>query len=380
MQRFLTTSRMPATSVVKSSMRKSAALSEAQVIARAAKAFGAKDPRVTIGIGDDAAVLHGTLAQHQASTTAADQLIVTTDVLVEGIHFELRLMNLADVGYKALMVNLSDVAAMGGAPAYAFATLGVPAKAGITDIDMLLTGVREASLDGDAALVGGDTVRAPQWLLGFTVLGHLTGRPLQRSGAQPGDIIWHSGRLGLSQTGLHLLWSGAAAADSQGAVAAHRRPRARLELGRFLQSTGCATSSIDLSDSLSQCLVQLANASKVGLALDFSGYSFAPEVLDFRRHLRAWRAGGSGAFNLPARWRPEKKAARFASLADYILACAEDYQLLFTAPPAASDMLLRDSPEPVTRIGSVLASARNRRYRDECGRSWKLHATGFEHL
>jgi thiamine-monophosphate kinase len=284
-----------------------------------------------------------------------------------------------DVGYKALMVNLSDIAAMGGWPAQAFATLGVPKTAAADDIDQLLAGVKAAAAAGQVSLVGGDTTRSPQWLLGFTVLGELDGPPLLRSGASPGDSIWHSGQLGLSQTGLHRLWAGEAG-RRRTAVAAHRRPQARLELGRYLQQSGCASACLDLSDSLSQCLVQLAAASGVGLRLDFSNYQFHKEVMDFRRSLRNWPAGGERAFYLPARWRPEKTGARFSCLAEYVLASAEDYELLFAAPAEATDCLLAETPVPLTQLGRVVPAAEGLSYRGEDGASRKLRAIGFEHL
>jgi thiamine-monophosphate kinase len=361
-------------------MRKSGPPTEAEIIARAMRGFASKDQRVMTGIGDDAAVLRGAFGPHAKDAVAGERLVVTTDMLIEGVHFDLRFMTMADLGYKALMVNLSDVAAMGGRPAYAFAILGVPPSAATDDIDSLLEGVREAAAAGDTRLVGGDTTRAPQWLLGFTVIGELAGQPLLRSGARPGDHIWHSGSLGLSQVGLHRLWADEKATEHVAATAAHRRPQARLELGAFLRSNGLVTSCLDLSDSLSQCLIQLASASRIGLELDFGGYPFDPELRAFRRQLRAWPAGGPGAFRLPARYRPERKPARFHGLAEFVLASAEDYQLLFTAPPAAADMLSRAAPEPVTRLGTALPARRGRKYRDEHGQTHELLPIGFEHL
>jgi len=365
--------------VVKSSMRKATTLTEAEIIARAARAFRTKDPRVVIGIGDDAAVLQINDAASAKRRRQSAQLLVTTDVLVEGVHFDLRLLSLKDVGYKALMVNLSDIAAMGGRPTQAFATLGVPAAASAADIDLVLAGVRAAAAGGGTNLVGGDTTRAPQWLLGFTVLGELNGLPLLRSGASPGDNVWHSGRLGLSQTGLHQLWAGAAYSDKAAAVLAHRRPKARLELGQFLQAAGFASACLDLSDSLSQCLLQLATASGVGLHLDFNAYAFDAEVLSFRRQLRSWRAGGEHAFSLPARWRPEKTGARFRCLAEYILASAEDYELLFTAPQSVTSKLHMECPSPLTCLGQVVAANKGMTYRGEDGTTYELRAIGFEH-
>lgn len=359
-----------------------AGLSEADVLARLRQRFANSDPRLLLGMGDDAAVLR--LGGHHGSglkLNSAD-LVVTTDLAIEGVHFSLRYMSPADAGYKTLAMNLSDLAAMGARPTFAFGCLGLPRDATAAQVDELLDGVAEAARLGGITLAGGDTVAAPQWVIGFTLLGEVDGTPLTRAGAKPGDLLWHSGQLGLSQVGLHELWGGSAqpAAD---AVRAHRRPVPQLELGLWLQRSGLASACIDLSDSLSQCLLLLAEASGVGLTLDFAAYPFAQEVQEFaaRYSQRSTAgAGGSGGFRIPVRADPARHAASFGSLSEFLLASAEDFQLLLAAPPSATARLLREAPAPLTQLGTVTAEAEGCSYRDEHGVTHPLTARGFEHL
>lgn len=340
------------------------------------------DPRLLVGIGDDAAVLSSGGRPDTARRLNSGNLVVTTDLLVEDVHFTRRYMSLGDIGYKALAVSLSDIAAMGGKPAWVFGNLGVPRGTSVAAIDELLDGIAAAAEPSGVVLAGGDTVAAPQWIIGFTVMGEVAGMPLVRSGAQSGDLVWHSGVLGLSQVGLNRLWAGDTGNETgeQEATVAHKRPVARVELGAFLQAEGLASACLDLSDSLAQCLLLLATASDVGLALDFDNYAFAPAVAGFRQGLRRWTAGGAAAFSVPRRCNPDGKPGRFTSLAEYVLASAEDFELLFTAPPAATARLLAGSPLPLTRLGTVVAAGEGCHYRAEDGRTRELTRVGFDHL
>jgi len=378
-------------------------LSESGVIARLRQRFSSADRRLLVGMGDDAAVLRFGDAPASGLKLNSADIVVTCDLAIEGVHFSLRYMSLADVGYKTLAMNLSDLAAMGALPAFAFGCLGLPRGVTAAQVDALLDGVDEAARLGGIALAGGDTVAAPQWVIGFTLLGELRGRPLKRAGARPGDILWHSGKLGLSQVGLHELWAGhvpVADADdlpdsgsdehvgstysppATAAIRAHCRPVPQLELGRWLQRHELASACLDLSDSLSQCLLLLAEASGVGLALNFATYPFAEELREFAlAHVERTGAAGAGcSFRVPARMEPAGRGTSYRSLAEFLLASAEDFQLLFAAPPSATARLLRETPAPLTRLGTVADSAEGCQYRDEAGALHPLTPSGFEHL
>jgi thiamine-monophosphate kinase len=219
-------------------------------------------------------------------------------------------------------------------------------------------------------------------VIGFTVLGECAGQPLLRSGAQPADVIWHSGQLGLSQVGLSLLAAGQPPTGEQevAAVAAHRRPRARLQLGEWLQRVGLVHACLDLSDSLAQCLLQLAEASGAGLSVDFRDYPFAAAVPGFIEQQAHRTEDSSGAFVLPGRCDPGGAERRYRSLAEFVLGSAEDYELLLTAPARATRQLLDTCPLPLTRLGTVTEAGQGRSYIDEGGQQQELMPVGYAHL
>jgi thiamine-monophosphate kinase len=372
-----------------------------------------KGLRVLLGQGDDAAVVRLGPSDGAQRLNISDT-VLTTDLLVEGVHFDLRYMSLADAAYKAMVVSLSDCAAMGARPTLALGQLGVPSGISEEQIDLVIEGVRSAqeaclaACGESVALIGGDTVAAPQWILGFTLLGELRGSPLTRKGARPGDQLWASSGLGLSQLGLHVLWDSAARrpaferADFPGAVTAHLRPRPQLELGLWLQREGLASACLDLSDSLSQSALLLAEASGVGIQLDFSRLQLPAELGLFFDRLAAQpkprrRSSKSEtpplplepepaavpnptAFTIPRQACPGGQELPFGSQADFLLSSAEDYELLFTAPASATARLLRESPVPLLHLGSVLPATEGHIYKDERGRISALRVSGFQHF
>lgn len=212
-------------------------------------------------IGDDAAVI--ALDQHR-------QGIWATDLVVEGVHVDLDVCGLDDVGFKAVMVAVSDLAAMGAWPLHALVSI---AAAPGTDFDRLGEGLAAASAEAECVVVGGDLAEAPVLVISTAVFGSLRGEPsagpLLRSGARPGDHLLVTGPLGGSAAGLRLLRSGAdtSAPVLAALVRAYRRPRARLREGEMARLSG-ATAAIDVSDGLVAEVRHLGRASGVGVALE----------------------------------------------------------------------------------------------------------------
>ena len=205
-------------------------------------------------IGDDAAVV----------PAPAGDLVLTSDAVVAGVHVDLSLVGLDDVGWKAMSVAVSDVAAMGCRARHALVTVCGPPD---TDLDLLYEGVAAAAEAYGCPVVGGDLVASPRLVVSVAVAGETGDRPpVLRSGARPGDAVFVTGPLGGSAAGLRLLRNGDAAPGSP-LAAAHRRPRARLAEGGAARAAG-ATAMVDVSDGLAADVGHLGDASGVGLALD----------------------------------------------------------------------------------------------------------------
>jgi thiamine-monophosphate kinase len=220
-----------------------------QIMGRAAGPRPAGD----LWIGDDAAVVDA----------AGQRLVLATDAAVAGVHADLAVVGLDDLGWKGLTAAVSDLGAMGAVPRWALVTFGLPPR---TDLDRLAGGVAEASVAWACPVVGGDLTTADQVVVSVSVVGLLDGpRPaVTRAGAVGGDTLVVTGPLGASAAGLR--WLRAGVSDGP-LVSAHRRPPARLAAGQVARAAD-ATAMIDVSDGFSLDLHRLADASGVGFVLD----------------------------------------------------------------------------------------------------------------
>ena len=318
------------------------------------------------GIGDDAAVL--------AADPGGD-LLVTTDMLLEGIHFQRGWDCLRELGRKAMAVNVSDIAAMGGCPLYALLGLAMPAV-GITlaEVEALLLGLEEEAATHGITLVGGDTcVSASGLVISVTLLGRSPrGGAVLRSGAKPGDWLWVTGGLGGAAAGLLALeqgfrpgqvwpatlsrpdWlGGEEEAAIQEALAAHLTPVPRLAAGRALQ--GIATAMIDVSDGVASDAGHLCTESRVAARIQ------ASQIPIHRGAAVMARLLGREALDLALRG-------------------GEDYELLFTADSDPVPVLAEAAPTlPVTWVGEIIPGTPAPTLVHADGREEHL-AGGFDHF
>ncbi len=283
-------------------------MSEFDLIARIAPLLDGAGDDVVVGHGDDAAVVR----------VGGSEVVVAVDVVVEGVHFRRDLSSWEDVGWKAVAVNVSDLAAMGAIPAAAVIGLCRPAGFGEDDVEALYRGLRAACDQWDLRLVGGDSVSGPALVVSVTTFGRVGGSgAVTRAGALPGDRLVVVGALGAAAAALAQVARGARPDPAH--LAAHRRPRALPEAGRSLAQHG-ARAMIDVSDGLGADLGHLCAASGVAARVTASALPVAPGA----REVGGWRlvCGGGEDFALVAALPPEcaEEAARAAADAGGVLA------------------------------------------------------------
>jgi len=271
---------------------------------------------VLLGIGDDAAAWQ------------SDNRIqlATTDTLVEGVHFDPGIMTWEELGWKALAVNLSDIAAMGGIPNYALLSLALPIRLQVRDVSSFIDSFAQAAAEFRVATIGGNVTTAPNTIITVTVIGRSEGRNmLERSKASSGDQIAVTGYLGASAAGLEIL-KGAAISDPEAVGVlrqAHLRPMPRVKEGQILVEQGIRT-AIDISDGLVADLDHICESSRVNAKINIQQVPVHPLV-----------------------------AAHFPNSQELALSGGEDYELIFVADKAAVARAKRALGCPVTVIGHI---------------------------
>jgi len=312
---------------------------------------------VSVGIGDDAAVIR---------TTGGKDLIVCCDLMVESVHFRTEWMPPRLLGRKALAVNLSDVAAMGGIPKFAMISIALPSRFGSDFIDEFFGGLFELAKACDISIVGGDTSSSPDSLfIDIGVIGECeTGKAVTRRGAKIGDQVFVTGSLGASALGISLLEEGFRLGDSTNesapmrrqAILKHLSPEPRLKVGRELAEARLATAMIDISDGLSTDLCHILEESNCGAVIYADKLPVAECV------------------NSIASTVPGMDCLRLA------LHGGEEYELLFTARPENMRRVFEISTRlgiEITAIGEIVGGKGLQLRRD--GVSEQIKPEGFEH-
>lgn len=289
-----------------------------------------------LGIGDDAsAVRCGRSFQ-----------LVSTDLLIEGVHFRAGDAPLAALAEKALAVNVSDIAAMGGRPQYFYLCLGFPDRLAGAGLRRFFSGLARAAGRWQVELAGGDYSRSERMVIAITIVGEAP-RPVRRDGARPGDLIGVTGPLGGSALGLRQLLAGETASPY---IRLHQHPQPQCAKGLILARH--ASAMIDVSDGLLLDLSRLLRASGTGAEVDYE------------------------ALPLPAGLRRECRRRGLAER-ELVLAGGEDYQLLFTVSPVR-ERRLRRSGMAYRLIGRI---TRGRRLVvRENGRPLPVSSLGYDHF
>ena len=287
-----------------------------------------RDARLLVGPGDDAAVVRG-----------AARLVLTTDTLVDRVHFRRGWLGPAALGRRAFAVNASDVAAMGAVPRWALLALEAPARMPVAELDALALGFAGAAERAGARLVGGNVARGPHLALTVALVGEAPGRVVTRAGARAGDAVYVTGVLGASGA----------------ARRAGRLPDPPRRTGAGVALARVASAMIDVSDGLVQDLTHVCRASGLGATVEIERL---PVAASSRRALGA-------------------RAAAFAATA------GEDYELLVAVPAARERALQALAPRlgcRLTRIGRMTRGRPRVTVVDARGRRVRLARGGFDHF
>jgi thiamine-monophosphate kinase len=301
-------------------------LTEPELVARIQSHLPPAPPWLSVGIGDDAAVVE----------PARNRLeVLSVDALVEGVHFDRRFTPAGAIGHRALAVNLSDLAAMGAEPRLALLSLVLPADLTVPDFDAMIEGIAKLALRERLHVVGGNLTQSPGPLVvDVTVSGTVKRRQaLCRRGARPGDRVFVSGSIGGAAAGLQMLKTGAVSRDT--CTGRYLFPDPRVRLGVLAARNRAVSSCIDLSDGLADGVQRIAAASDVGIRIDAAALPIEPNA---------------------RRWFESRAEDAVLKAVD----SGDDYELLFTVRPQRVGRLrtaLKQVGEvPVTEVGVCTAA------------------------
>ena len=315
------------------------------------KREGVQSPGVSLGIGDDTASF---------KAKPGYEVLVTCDCVVEGRHFLSRHISAMDLGRRSMMLNISDIGAMGGHPLYALISLGLKNETLVKDVEDLYRGFLLELNPFGASIIGGNLTKSGDGIfIDITLIGEVEeGRAVRRSGARPGDVILVTGYPGQSAAGLQLLLQSLASEDHP-LVRAYNKPSHRAREGRAVALTGCATAMIDTSDGFLGDLGHICEESGVGALLNQEKFPISDNLREAAKILKK---------------EPP----------DFFLGDSDDYQLIITC--GAQDVeRIRSSialtyEGPVTQVGEVTAPETGLRLLLTDGSEQRLSAKGWDHF
>jgi thiamine-monophosphate kinase len=322
-------------------------IGEFNLIKRMSTILGNPTRHVIAGIGDDCAVLNPTTNKFQ---------LVTTDMLVEDVHFRLSTATPFQIGWKSIAENISDIASMGGEPTYAFVSIGFPRNITVEFVDEIYLGMKEITKEYGVDIVGGDTVSSFKMIINITLLGEVdVDSYVLRSGARRGDLICVTGDVGGSSAGLEILHRELKIDGTE----KHLMPRPRICEGQLLAKSHYVTAMIDISDGVASEIHHICEQSKTGAQIYTKDIPLSPNVLSVADAI------GKNPY-------------------DFALFGGEDYELLLTCQPDKFQILqglLRENClTPLACIGKILDASSSITIEDKDHKVTSLPPKGYDHF
>ncbi|MBN2403507.1 MAG: thiamine-phosphate kinase [Spirochaetes bacterium] len=297
-------------------------------------------------IGDDCAVFQ--LTKNKSG-------LITTDISIESVHFKRKFSGFEDIGFKAMMGNISDISAMGGKPNFAFISIGIPDDMTGKDVLSVYDGLLEAANTAGARISGGDTSKSQKLVINIALYGEtLKNNLIRRKGAQTGDTVYVTGTLGDSKAGLEILRSGNIQniRHFPGLIQKHKRPTARFAAVPGIIKKFKPTSMIDISDGLLSDLRHICESSKAGFILNESRIPVSNEIRQY-------------------------SSVQKKSYYEFAETSGEEYELLFTSGRSSDTPVIINKDISVTPIGKITNNGffviRNKK-------KIKIPITGFDHF
>jgi len=301
-----------------------------------------------LGIGDDSAILY----------KDNSNLLITTDALVDGVHFLSRKIDFIDLGYKSIAVNFSDIAAMGGYPLFVLLTIGISDQLSLNRIENFLKGIELIRKVYPFDIIGGDTVRSDTFFISITAIGKAYKKPILRSGAKAGDRIYVSGKIGDSGIGLDIVHNKLKfkVLDRGYFLRRHYKPEPRIKLISYLLSKYVINSCIDISDGLIADLLHICEESKKGFNLKLDRLPVSLEKIKIDKNFS------------------------MEDFYEYAASCGEDYELIFTSPSVIDcEDVFKKTGVLVSLVGEITKSGYSVFYNSR-RKDWKSLKKGFVHF